>query len=102
METVADFEKWVEIMRSELKEQVIAVKILAVAFAECNVQLFRHDQVAHLRVFKFEIMEEVENIKRLESAARIGSNNAALLISGAAFAIGSVRRLLGVRSTARA
>ena len=90
METIANFEKWIGTMSSELEQQVVALEKLAVIFAESDVQLIRHDQVARLQIVKTRIMGEVENIKRLESAAHMGSSNAALLSGGAAFALGSL------------
>ena len=60
METVAGFEKWIGTMSSELGQQVTAVKRLPDAFAEGDIQLTRHDQVAHLRIIKSRIMQEVE------------------------------------------
>jgi len=90
METIADFTQLIEAMRSELGHQVIAVKRLAVTFAEGDVQLIRHDQVARLRILKSRVMEEVENIKRIESAAQIGSTKGALLGGGAVFTLGSL------------
>ncbi len=90
MESIADFEKWIETTRSELGEQTIAVKRLAVAFAECNIQLIRRDQVARLGILKSRIMEEVENLKRIEPAAQMGATKGALLGGVAAFTIGSL------------
>ena len=90
MESIADFEKWIETARSELGQQTIVIRQLAFAFAKCDVQLVRRDQVALLRILKSRITEEVENLKRIESAAQMGSNDAILLSSGAAFALGSL------------
>jgi len=90
METIADFIQLIEVMRSELGQQVTAVKRLAVAFAESDIQLIRHDQVARLRILKSRILGEVENIKRIESAAQIGSTQGAMLGSAAAFTLGSL------------
>ncbi|MFC1893163.1 hypothetical protein ACFLYR_03895 [Chloroflexota bacterium] len=90
METIADFEKWIGTMRSELGQQAIAVKRLAVAFAECDIQLIRRDQVACLQILKSRIMAEVESIKQVESATQMGSDIGALLSGGAAFIIGSL------------
>ena len=90
METVADFEKWIKIMRSELGQQVITVRRLAVTFTENNKQLIRHDQVVRLRILNSRIMEEVENVKRIESASQISSTKGALLGSGTVFTFGSL------------
>jgi len=90
METIADFIQLIEAMRSELGQQVIAVKRLAVAFAESDIQLIRHDQVARLRILESRIMGEVESIKRMESAAQIGSTKGALLGGWIAFTLGSL------------
>ena len=77
-------------MRSELGQQVIAVKRLAVTFAEGDIQLVRHDQVTCLGTLKSRIMREVEDIKRMESAAQTGSDKGALLGGVIAFALGSL------------
>lgn len=90
MEALADFQKWIETMSSELGQQVIAVKRLAVAFAEGDIQLIRHDQVARLRIIKSRIMQEVESVKRMESAAQMGSTKGALLGGGIVFTLGSL------------
>jgi len=90
METIADFIQLIIVMRSELEQQVVALKKLAVIFAEGNVQLIRHGQVTRLRILESRIMGEVENIKRMESAAQMGSTKGALLGGGVAFIIGSL------------
>ena len=90
METIADFKKWIEIMSCELGQQVAAIKQLVVAFAESNIQLIRHDQVARLGLLKAIIMQEVENIKRIESAAQSGSIKGVWFESGVKFVIGSL------------
>ncbi len=90
METIASFEELIQTMRSELGEQAIAVKELAIAFAGSDIQLIRHDQVARLRILKSRIMEEVQNIKRSESASQSSANTRALLSSGTAFIFGSL------------
>jgi len=91
METIADFIQLIEVMRSELGQQVIAVKWLAVAFAESDIQLIRHDQVACLRILKSRILREVENIKRIESAAQSRATKRALFGGApAAFTFGSL------------
>ena len=90
METIADFVQWIKAMRSELGQQVIAVKKLALAFSEGDIQLVRHDQVVRLRILKSRIMREVEDIKRMESAAQMRSTGDAFLGAGAAFTFGSL------------
>ncbi len=77
-------------MRSELQQQTIALERLAIAFAGSDIQLIRHDQVARLRILKSRIMEEVQNIKRSESASQSSANTRALLSSGTAFIFGSL------------
>ena len=90
MEALADFQKWIDTMSSELGQQVIAVKRLPVAFALGDIQLIRHDQVARLRIIKLRIMQEVESVKRMESAAQMGSTKGALLGGGIVFTLGSL------------
>ena len=90
METVADFEKWIDTMSSELRQQMIAVKRLPAAFAEGDIQLTRYDQVARLRIIKSRIMQEVESVKRMESAAQMGSTQGALLGGGIVFTLGGL------------
>ena len=69
METIADFGKRIQAMRSELGEQTIAIQKLAVAIAESERQIGRRDQVTRLRILKSRILWEVENIRQMESAA---------------------------------
>ena len=90
MESIADFEKWIGIMRSELEQQAIAVKRLAVAFNEGDLQLSRHDQAARLRLLLLRTTKEVEDIKQMESAAQYRANNRALLSAGAKFIFGGL------------
>ena len=90
MEDIAAFEKLVGEMRSELEQQTITVEQLAIAFAGSDIQLIRHDQVACLRILKSKIMEEVQSIKRNESASQSSANTGALLSSGTALIFGSL------------
>ncbi|MFC1966460.1 hypothetical protein ACFLWI_05900 [Chloroflexota bacterium] len=90
METIADFKKWIGTIRSELGQQVIAVKRLAVAFNEVNIHLIRYDQVAKLRLLSLRVTKEVEEIKRMESASQYGANKGALFGAGAVFVFGSL------------
>ncbi|MFC1956179.1 hypothetical protein ACFLWZ_06675 [Chloroflexota bacterium] len=90
MERIADFEKWIEITSSELEQQMIAVKRLAVTFAECNIQLIRRDQVAYLHILRAIVLKEVEDINRTELAAQRGSTKGTLLVSGMAFYLDSL------------
>ena len=90
METVADFEKWIETMSSELGQQVIAVKRLAIAFTEDDIQLIRYEQVARLRILRSRIMAEVESIKQIESTAQMWASKGVLLNGAVAFAVGNL------------
>ena len=90
MGTIADFEKWIGMMRSELGQQVIALEKLSVAFVENDIQLIRHDQVARLRILKARIMREVEDIERMETTAQRGANTQALLGGAAVLTLGSI------------
>ncbi len=90
METIADFKNWIETIRYELDQQVIAVKELANSFTENDIQLIRHDQAASLRLLLLRIMKEVENIKQIESDAQSSANTGALLSSGTALIFGSL------------
>ena len=90
MESIVDFEKRIGTMRSELEQQTITVERLAIAFAGNDIQLIRHDQVARLRILKSRIMEEVQNIKRSESASQSSDNTRALLSNGTALTFGSL------------
>ena len=100
MEALADFMQWIETMSSELGQQVIAVRRLAVAFAESDIQLIRHDQVTRLRIIKSRIMQEVESVKRMESAAEMGSTKGALLGGGIVFTLGSLLAAVSGRKDA--
>ena len=90
METIAHFGKLIKEMHSELRDQTIAIKELAVAFVEGNRELVQHDQLTYLGIVKSRVMQEVEDIKRMESAAQTGSAEGALLGGVAAFTLGSL------------
>ncbi len=90
MEGIADFEKWVGEMRSELVQQVGTARRLAVTFVESNMRLIRHDQVSRLEILKSRINKEVEGVEQMESAAQIGHTKGTLLNSGLTFALGSL------------
>ena len=90
METIADFKNWIETIRYELDQQVIAIKELANAFTESDIQLIRHDQVSRLRPLLLRIKKEVEDTKQMESAAQYRANNRALLGAGAKFIFDSL------------
>ena len=90
METIASFEELIQTMRSELGEQAIAAQELAVAIEESERQIVRRDQVTRLRILRSRIMEEVQNIKRSESASQSSANTRALLSSGTVFIFGSL------------
>jgi len=90
METIASFEELIQTMQSELGEQVIAVKELAVAITESERQIGRRDQVTRLHILKSRVRREVEDIERMESAALSSANKSALLGGGIAFSLGSL------------
>lgn len=90
MEAIADFILWIETIRSELGQQVIAAKKLAVTFNERNIQLIRYDQISRLEALKYRINKEVESVKQMESAAQTGYTKGTLLNTGLTFAIGSI------------
>jgi len=90
MGDITDFEKLVGVMRSELKQQIITVEQLAIAFARSDIQLNRNEQVARLEVLKSRINKEVEGIERMESAAQTGYTEGTLLNSGLTFVFGSL------------
>jgi len=90
MEGIADFEKWVGEMRSELVQQVGTARRLAVTFVESNMRLIRHDQVSRLEILRSRINSEVEGVEQMESAAQIGHTKGTLLNSGLTFALGSL------------
>lgn len=90
MEGIADFEKWVGEIRSELVQQQNTARRLAVAFTETDTRLVRHDQVARLGVLKSRINKEVEDIERMEAAAQTGYTEGTLLGSGFTLVFGSL------------
>ena len=90
MEGIADFEKWIREICSELEQQQDTARQLAATFVENNMQLIRHDQVARLEVLKYRINSEVEDIERMESAAQTGYAKGTLLDSGLTFIFGSL------------
>lgn len=89
MDSIADFEKWIGEIRSELAQQVATARQLAVAFSESYIQLTRHDQVNRLETLKSRIDREVEDVERMESAAQTGYVKGTMFNSGFAFAFGS-------------
>lgn len=89
MDSIADFEKRIGEMRSELAQQVATARQLAFAFSESYIQLTRHDQVNRLETLKSRIDREVEDVERMESAAQTGYVKGTMLNSGFAFAFGS-------------
>ena len=91
METIADFGKRIQAMRSKLGEQTIAIQKLAVAIAESERQIGQRDQVTRLRILKSRILWEVENIRQMESAAQSSNNNITMFgRAPAAFIFGSI------------
>ena len=60
METIASFEELIQTMRSELGEQAIAVKELAISFADGEQRQVRSDQATILRNLKTRILWEVK------------------------------------------
>ena len=100
METIVDFIQLIKVMHSELGQEAIVLEKLAVAFAEGAIKLIRHDQVTHLRILKSRIMQEVESVKRMESATEMGATKGALLGSGIVFALGSLFAAAGGRKDA--
>ena len=90
MEAIADFKKWIWEMCSELGQQVDIAKRLAVAFADTDTQLVRHDQVSQLEILRSRISSEVENTERMESAAQTGYTEGTLVNSGFALVFGSL------------
>jgi hypothetical protein len=91
METIASFEELIQTMRSELGEQAIAVKELAISFADGEQRQVRSDQATILRNLKTRILWEVENIRQMELAAQSSDNNITLLgRAPVAFIFGSI------------
>jgi len=90
METIADFEKWIGTMRSELGQHVIALEKLSVAFVESDIQLIRHDQVVRLRILKARIMSEVEKSSKWSQQHKWGLLKEPLFGGAAAFISGSL------------
>ncbi len=90
MEDIADFEKWVGEMCSELIQQVGTARRLTLAFDESNMRLIQHGQIACLEVLKFTINKKVEELERMESAAQTGYTRGTLLDSGLTFIFGSL------------
>jgi len=91
METIASFEELIQTMRSELGEQAIAVKELAIAITESERQIVRRDQVIRLGILRSRIMREVKDIERTESAAQYRATKRALFGDApAAFTLSSL------------
>jgi len=70
METTTSFEGLIQAMRSELGEQTIAIRELAIAITESERLIGQRDQITLLRILNSRVMSEVKDIERTESAAQ--------------------------------
>ena len=86
METMTDFEKRIQAMRLEVAGQNKAVDELATSINYNKQQIVQHDQIACLQTLRARILKEVEDTKRLESAAQIGSTQGSMICGLATFA----------------
>jgi len=90
METISIMSGWTEEKRRTVAEQMAATEILAESLGAINHQLSYYDKVEYLRMLKKRIMEQVEQVERMEMAAQAGNNQASILGGIAAFAIGTI------------
>lgn len=86
METMTDFEKRIKAMRLEITAQNKTIDELATSFNHNKQQLVQHDQIACLQTLRARILKEVENTRRMESAAQRGSYKGNILCGLVAFA----------------
>jgi len=100
METIDDFGKRIKAMRLEVAKQNKAADEFATSFNYSKQQLIQHDQIACLQTLRSRILEEVEGIKRLESAAQIGSSQGKMLSGLAAFALSGLFAAMNNRNDA--
>jgi len=77
-------------MSHRLTDQIAAVNELAAVFTKGSRDMFRHDQAASLSILKIRIMNQVQNIDRVEAAAQTGRNRASLVTGIGAFTLGSI------------
>ncbi len=77
-------------MRSKLGEQTIAIRELAAAITESEIQIVRRDQVTQLGILRSNILLDVKAIERTESSAQYRAVKNSLLGAGAAFTFGSL------------
>ncbi len=100
METITDFEKRIEAMRLEVVGQNEAIDELATSFNNNKQRLAQHDQIACLQTLRARILKEVENIRRMELAAQIGSYQGNMLCGLAAFAFSGLFAAMNNREDA--
>ena len=100
METMTDFEKRIQAMRLEVAGQNKAVDELATSINYNKQQIVQHDQIACLQTLRARILKEVEDTKRMEAAAQIGSCQGKMLLGLAAFATSGLLAAMNNRKDA--
>ena len=100
METMTDFEKRIKAMRLKLADQNEAIDELATSFNYNKRQLVQHDQIACLQTLRARILKEVEDTKRMESAAQRGSYQGNILCGLAVFAFSGLFAAMNNRKDA--
>lgn len=100
METMTDFEKQIKAMRLEIADQNEAVDELAISVNHNKQQIVQYDQIACLQTLRARILKEVEDTKRMESAAQTGSYQGKMLYGLAAFAFSGLFAAMNHRNDA--
>ena len=100
MEIINDFEKRIKEIRLEIAGQNEAIDELATSFNHNTQQIVQHDQIACLQTLRARILKEVEDTKRMESAAQIGSYQGKMLCGLAAFAFNGLFAAMNNRKDA--
>ena len=100
METMTDFEKRIKAMRLEIADQNKTIDELATSFNNNKQQIVQHDQIACLQTLRARILKEVEDTKRMESAAQRGSYQGNILCGLAVFAFSGLFAAMNNRKDA--
>lgn len=90
MESMTACRQRVQELRRQAKAQVDALRVLEKAFVKQAEQIRQHDQAWCLDDLRRRVTQEVEEIRRMETAASYGFTKAMLVIGVAKLAFGSL------------
>ena len=84
------YRQLVEALCRQVREQASTLEPLGDVFAQEAKRIFRHDQVRCLRNLKTRVLSEVDNIRRMETAASWAFTKGTLITGMAKFALGGL------------